>query len=110
LRAVFGRSPKNNTAATFRRWYGKAKHLKEAMFYTDDWNAFEKILSAERDNGNTRHQLGRFTRRTKVVSKSPLMVDLTRRLWNALTIPDVFKHHQQKLTAVFRETLSEIVA
>ncbi|MDR2606024.1 MAG: hypothetical protein LBC38_01930, partial [Oscillospiraceae bacterium] len=29
----------------------------------------------ERDNSNTRHHLGRFTRRTKVVSKKEFMVD-----------------------------------
>ncbi|MDR3108847.1 MAG: hypothetical protein LBU65_04050, partial [Planctomycetaceae bacterium] len=99
----------------FRRWYDKVKHLKDAVFYTDDWDAFGKVLPAdrhvvgksgtvmiERDNGNTRHHLGRFTRRTKAVPKSPLMVDLTLRLWNALTMPDVFKHYQQKFIAIFR--------
>ncbi|MDR3110778.1 MAG: hypothetical protein LBU65_14005, partial [Planctomycetaceae bacterium] len=99
----------------FRRWYDKVKHLKDAVFYTDDWDAFGKVLPADRhvvgksgtvmieqDNGNTRHHLGRFTRRTKVVSKSPLMVDVTVRVWNALTMPDVFKHYQQKFIAIFR--------
>ena len=91
------------------------KHLKNAVFYTDDWSVFGKVLPSERhiigksgtvmierDNGNTRHHLGRFTRRTKVVSKSQTMVDLTLRLWNALTIPDVFKQYQQKFMAIFR--------
>jgi hypothetical protein len=40
--------------------------------------------------------------RTKVVSKNKTMVDLTLRLWNALTIPEVFKQYQQKLMAIFR--------
>jgi insertion element IS1 protein InsB len=35
----------------------------------------------ESDNANTRHRVARFTRRTKVVSKSAKMVDLTMRLW-----------------------------
>jgi insertion element IS1 protein InsB len=60
------------------------------MFYTDDWDAFAKVLpkerhiigktgtvAIERDNSNTRHNLSRFTRKTKVVSKSKIMVDLT---------------------------------
>jgi hypothetical protein len=35
----------------------------------------------ESDNANTRHRVGRFTRRTKVVSRSERMIDLTMRLW-----------------------------
>ncbi|MDR3110874.1 MAG: hypothetical protein LBU65_14495 [Planctomycetaceae bacterium] len=104
-------SPKNNTAATFRRLYAQVKHLKDAVFYTDNWNAFGKVLPSERhvvgksgtvmierNNGNTRHHLGR----SKVVSKSPLMVDLTLRLWNALTMPEVFKQYQQEFMAIFK--------
>jgi insertion element IS1 protein InsB len=66
------------------------KHLKGCIFYTDDWKAFSDVLPAERhivgkahtvaierDNSNTWHHLGRFTRRIKVVSKSVAMVDLT---------------------------------
>jgi IS1 family transposase len=37
-------------------------------------------ISIERNNGNTRHFLGRFTRRTKVVSKRVEMVSLSLRL------------------------------
>ena len=68
--------------ATFERLYDKIKHLNDCIFYTDDWDAFAKILpkerhvigkihtiAIERDNSNTRHHLGRMTRRTKVVSK-----------------------------------------
>jgi hypothetical protein len=39
----------------------------------------------ERDNSNVCHYLGRFTRRTKVVSKSEAMVDLSLRIWHAVT-------------------------
>ncbi|MGD0548626.1 MAG: IS1 family transposase, partial [Terracidiphilus sp.] len=69
-------------AATFQRLYDKVKHLTGCIFYTDEWDAFAKILPAqchvvgkahtitiEQDNSNTRHHLGRMTRRTKVVSK-----------------------------------------
>ena len=85
------------------------------MFYTDDWDAFAEVLPAERhiigksgthaierDNSNTRHHLGRFTRRTKVVSKSPFMVDLTLRLWSALTQPDIFKQWQNQISCIFK--------
>jgi insertion element IS1 protein InsB len=94
-------------AATFRRLYDKIKHLKDCTFYTDDWNAFAKVLpperhiigkthtvDIERDNSNTRHHLARFTRRTKVVSRKETMVDNTLKLWHALTLPEIFKHFQ----------------
>jgi insertion element IS1 protein InsB len=90
-------------SATFRRLYDKVKHLKHCRFYTDKWDAFLEVLPPERpvigksgtftieqNNSNTRHHLGRFTRRTKVVSKSKKMVDLTIRLWSSLTKPEVF--------------------
>jgi len=84
------------------------KHIKNCTYYTDNWDAFAKVLpperhiigksgtvAVERDNSNTRHHLGRFTRRTKVVSKSKLMVDLSIRLWMALTTPHIFEKIQK---------------
>ncbi|WP_339042335.1 IS1 family transposase [Candidatus Lariskella endosymbiont of Hedychridium roseum] len=72
----------NRDTATFQKLYNKVSHLKECHFYTDDWDAFSKILPKERhtigksgtvcierDNSNTRHHLCRMTRRTKIVSK-----------------------------------------
>ena len=41
----------------------------------------QELLHIERDNSNTRPNLGRFTRKTKVVSKSEAMVELSIRLW-----------------------------
>jgi IS1 family transposase len=95
--------------------YDKVKHLKSCTFYTDHWDAFAEVLPADRhiigksgtftieqDNSNTRHHLGRFTRRTKVVSKSPEMVDLTIRLWCALTTPEVFAVWQEKFAYIYR--------
>ncbi|HIC08082.1 MAG TPA: IS1 family transposase, partial [Candidatus Lambdaproteobacteria bacterium] len=64
-------------ATTARKLYNKLSHLKDCTFYTDDWDAFTKVLprdrhiigkkhtiSIEQDNSNTRHHLGRMTRRT----------------------------------------------
>lgn len=72
----------NRDAKTFRRLYDKVKHVRD-RYYTDDWEAYSKILPKDRhvigkegtttiesDNSNTRHHLGRITRRTKIVSKS----------------------------------------
>ena len=102
-------------AATFRRLYDKIKHLTECVFYTDDWDAFAKVLPAERhvvgkahtiaieqDNSNTRHHLGRMTRRTKVVSKKAEMVDASIKLWLALTEAKTFSQYQQKFLCIFR--------
>jgi insertion element IS1 protein InsB len=101
-------------AATFQRLYDKVKHLKDCLFYTDDWDAFATVLPPERhiigkahtvmierDNSNTRHHLGRMTRRTKVVSKKVEMVDASIKLWLTLTTPDVFRDYQQTFLSIF---------
>lgn len=101
--------------ATFRRLYDKVKHLEHCTFYTDDWDAFSKILPSERhvigkahtidiehDNSNTRHHLGRFTRRTKVVSRKEFMVDLTLRIWHAVTTTALFSYLQNTVLSIFR--------
>ena len=62
-------------------------------FLADDWAGYRRIIpveqlrtgkhltySIEQDNSNIRHYLARFRRRTKVVSKSAEMVDLSLRL------------------------------
>jgi IS1 family transposase len=84
-------------------------------FYTDAWESFAEILPSERhvigksgtvtieqNNSNTRHHLGRFTRRTKVVSKSKEMVDLTICLWSSLTKPKVFSEWQEKYAYIYK--------
>jgi IS1 family transposase len=100
---------------TFRRLYDKVKHLENCIFYTDHWNAFAEVLPAERhvvgksgtftieqNNSNTRHHLERFTRRTKIVSKSKDRVDLTIRLWGVLTTPEVFSAWQAKFVSIYK--------
>lgn len=86
----------SRSAKTFKMLYEKVKHLKNCTFYTDSWDVFSKVLpkaqhvigkqhtvAIERDNSNTRNDLARFTRRTKVVSKSERMVNNTLKLWQA---------------------------
>ena len=85
------------------------------MFYADNWDTFAKVLpknrhiigktgtvAIERDNSNTRHNLGRFTRRTKVVSKSSEMVDLTIRLWYYLGVNKIFKSVQSVALSIYK--------
>jgi IS1 family transposase len=97
------------------RLYNKVRHLRNCIFYTDDWDTFAKVLpperhiigkehtvSIERDNSNTRHHLARFTRRTKVVSKSEKMVDTTLKLWRALTDTITFNEFQSTALSIYR--------
>jgi len=94
--------------------YNKVKHLKNCIFYTDNWDAFAKILPKERhvigkshtvvierDNSNTRHHLGRMTRRTKIVSKQEDMINISMKLWCALTDPEIFAQYQRKFLSIY---------
>jgi len=90
------------------------KHLKNCVFYTDGWEAFAKILpknrhvvgkkhttAIESDNSNTRHHLGRFTRKTKIVSKSEEMVDISLNLWVGMTNPSIFDWFQSTALSIY---------
>ena len=102
-------------AATFRRLYDKVKHLKDCLFDTDNWDAFAAVLPKERhiigkahtiaieqNNSNTRHHLGRMTRRTKVVSKQEEKVEMSMKFWCALTTPCFFLQYQELALSIFR--------
>ena len=71
--------------------------LEGKSFLTDDWGGYVRTIPddqlftgkdltfpIEGDNGNVRHHLARFRRRTKVVSQSAEMVDLHLRLYHHL--------------------------
>lgn len=98
---------------TLQRLYDKLSHLK-ATFYTDKWNIFTKVLPQERhiigkqhthliesNNANTRHHLGRMTRRTKVVSKSLLMIELTMKLWVYYAHQENFSSERDNFLSIF---------
>ena len=82
----------DRSTKTFRDFYQKFEHL-DAKFYSDDWESYKKVIPSEKlstgkkytvgieqNNSNIRHFLGRFTRRTKVVSKSAEMVLATLKI------------------------------
>ena len=58
-------------------------------------------VTFEQDNSNTRHYLGRFTRRTKIVSRQERMIDLSLRLWQALSQPDIFAQYQKIAMTIY---------
>jgi IS1 family transposase len=95
--------------------YNKVKYLKNCTFFTDNWEAFSNVLPKdrhvigkkhtvciERDNSNTRHSLGRMTRRTKIVPKKEEMVYGSIKLWVALETPEIFAHYQGALLSMLR--------
>ena len=82
----------DRSAETFRGFYQRFEHL-DAVFYADDWESYTKVIPAgklvtgkkhtvgiEQNNSNIGHFSGRFTRRTKVVSKSVEMVLATLKI------------------------------
>jgi insertion element IS1 protein InsB len=95
--------------------YDKVKHLKDCIFYTENWDAFGQVLpkdrhvigkaythAIERDNSNTRHHLARMTRKTKVVSQSEDMIHASLKLWCALHVPAIFAKYQALFLSIFR--------
>ena len=100
-------------AATFRRLYAQVKGDKRTYF-TDDWPVYRAVLpeaqhvigrmetrTVERDNANTRHYSARMARRTKVVSRSLTMVDLSIKLRVLFADPAVYAQWQAVFSAVF---------
>ena len=93
-------------AKTFRRLYEKLKG-KVKHYYTDDWKVYRKIIPAEKltqgkkyttgieqNNSNIRHYLSRMTRRTKVVTKSIEMLNITLRI-------NCYQIYQLKFLSIF---------
>ena len=88
--------------------------MKNATFYTDNWEDFSAVLpknrhiigkqhttTIEQNNSNTRHYIGRFTRKTKIVSKSEEMVNLAMRLLSYLTASEGFQVLQKQFLSIF---------
>ena len=88
--------------------------MKNCTFYTDNWDAFSNVLpkdrhvigkkyttAIEQDNSDTRHHLARMTRRTKVVSKTVEMLNITIKLWAALRNPDMLENFMVKIRTIF---------
>jgi insertion element IS1 protein InsB len=103
----------NRSTATFRKFYRKFEHL-DAVFYTDNWESYAKVIPAERhivgkkytvgieqNNSNIRHFLGRFTRRTKVVSKSAIMVLATLKICWYINENNGFDYFQNIFLSIY---------
>ena len=88
--------------------------MKGRTFLTDDWEGFHRLIPQEQlftgkdltfpieqDNSDIRHYNARFRRRTKVVSKSLEMVDLTLRLHHHLDIPENYSAYAKTFRTIF---------
>jgi insertion element IS1 protein InsB len=84
--------------ATFKKLYKQIKHLKKCKFYTDKWVGFSKVLpkkrhfaskkytfNIEQNNSNTRHYLARMVRKSKVISRSEFMLNISLKLLFSLS-------------------------
>jgi insertion element IS1 protein InsB len=100
-------------AAPFRRLYEQVKG-DGRTYVTDDWPVYRAVLpeaqhvigrvgtqTVERDNANTRHYSVRLARRTKVVSKSLPLVDLSIKLGILFADPAVYAVWQAIFVSVF---------
>ena len=96
----------NRDAETFRPLYKKSKKYAK-HYYTDDWEVYREIIPKEKltqskkhtigieqNNSNVRHYSGRMTGRTKVVSKSVEMVDISLLITCCLNEYDEYKFFQ----------------
>lgn len=88
---------------TVLKLYHKIRKSANTTFYCDDWSTFRKVFNEnnkkyrvgkdktypiEQHNSNTRHYLGRFHRRTKIVSRSMQMVDISIKLMTIRVLPN----------------------
>lgn len=100
-------------AQTFKQLYQQLEPYVE-HYYTDTWEVYRKIIPSEkltqskryttgieRNNSNIRHYLGRMTRKTKVVSKSIEMVDISLRIAYCLNENGWYEHFQKIFLSIF---------
>jgi insertion element IS1 protein InsB len=99
--------------ATCRRLLDKVG-IEGHVFLTDDWEGFHRLIPAEQlftgkdltfpieqDNGDVRHYLARFRRRSKVTSRARHMVDTSLRLLHHLMQPKNFLLYRDNFLSIF---------
>ena len=99
--------------ATCRRLLDKVG-IEGNVFLTDDWEGFRRLIPEdqlftgkdltfpiEQDNGDVRHHLARFRRRSKVTSRARHMVDGALRLLCHLRRPENFLPMRDSFLSIF---------
>ena len=107
----------NRDAKTLEKLLKRLSEWEVTVYCTDDWAAYEKEIEKncpkahhvisksetfriEGNNSDTRHWLGRFHRKTKIVSKSPQMVELSLALFAKFRVngtPDLLRNWRLSL-------------
>jgi IS1 family transposase len=85
--------------ATLQRLVERLNAWNVTVYFTDHWECYREVMgdaklvqsktqtvAIERNNGRQRHWLGRFRRRTVIVSRSREMVDLSVALFAAFHV------------------------
>lgn len=88
--------------------------FEDHVFITDDWEGFHRLIPEDRlftgkdltfpieqDNGNVRHYLARFRRRSKVTSRAQHMVDKSLRLLAHYLDPQTYREKQSLALSIF---------
>jgi len=104
----------DRSAKAFEKFFERFKNLERAVFYTDDYDVYQKIIpekahvagkkhktKIEQNNSNIRHFLGRMTRRTKVVSRSAEMVMASLKICWHINENGGFAELQNKFETMF---------
>jgi insertion element IS1 protein InsB len=99
--------------ATCRRLLDKIG-IEGNIFLTDEWEGFHRLIPqeqlftgkdltfpTERDNGDVRHRLARFRRRSKVASRARHMVDGALKLLCRLRRPENFLPLRDSFLSIF---------
>ena len=99
--------------ATCRRLLDRVG-IEGNVFLTDEWEGFQRLIPAEQlftgkdltfpieqDNGDVRHHLARFRRRSKVTSRARHMVDGALRLLCHLRRPENFLPLRDSFLSIF---------
>lgn len=86
----------------------------KCVFITDEWPGFFRLLPEDRHfygkdltfpieqtNSDIRHQLARFTRRTKASSRSLIMVDLSLKLAHHLQDNNILAQYMKPILSIF---------
>jgi insertion element IS1 protein InsB len=103
----------NRNAKTFRRLYKKLEKFVK-HYYTDDWEVYNKVIPSEKltqgkkytigieqNNSNVRHYLSRMRRRTKVVTKSIEMLNISLLMTCYLNEYDGYAFFQKIFLSIF---------
>jgi len=95
----------DRSSATLKNLLDRLEQFEVAMYFADNWAAYAELIppekliqtkaethGVERNNARQRHWFGRFRRKTCIVSRSLMMVDLTVSLFANFHVNGIFEN------------------